>query len=369
MGMAQHSHRDSIYAARGMAWRGGLDKTVPALTVARNLRQRRRGGRGRRRADPRRPCATIHARPFVVVGGAESMQYPFSLYGVRGKKLGAAVQKYGPNRRQGPAGRHPPPGHAAHEPVRPVGGDGDGQHRRGAGPALPHHPRGGRRLRLPVADPGQGRRATPGAFREETVPVSVQLDGASPPARGRPRHPHPRRRVPGQDGATAGGLRGRRHRHRRQRPARWSTARGAMVIGTAADAAKHGARPLARLAGVGVAGCDPKIHGLGAGAGHRARAGGRRHHRQGHRAGSSSTRPSRPRPWRSSAILAAQGIDPRDRQPRGAARSPSGIRSAPPARILTLTCAYGLRRAKQRYGLVTMCIGGGQGISLVIEAL
>ena len=35
MGMAQHSHRDSIYAARGMAWRGGLDESVPALTVAR----------------------------------------------------------------------------------------------------------------------------------------------------------------------------------------------------------------------------------------------------------------------------------------------------------------------------------------------
>ena len=37
--------------------------------------------------------------------------------------------------------------------------------------------------------------------------------------------------------------------------------------------------------------------------------------------------------------------------------------------ILTLTCAYALRRKGERYGLVTMCIGGGQGISLVIEAL
>ena len=33
MGMAQHSHRDSIYGAKGMAWRGGLDESVPALTV------------------------------------------------------------------------------------------------------------------------------------------------------------------------------------------------------------------------------------------------------------------------------------------------------------------------------------------------
>ncbi|MEJ2111685.1 MAG: hypothetical protein P8Z37_17605, partial [Acidobacteriota bacterium] len=35
MGMAAHSHRDSIYAAQGARWRGGLPDDVPALTVAR----------------------------------------------------------------------------------------------------------------------------------------------------------------------------------------------------------------------------------------------------------------------------------------------------------------------------------------------
>ena len=88
MGMAQHSHRDSIYAAQGMRWRGGLPHDVPALTVARIC------GSGAEalavgaeiiaadlRHDP--------ARPFVVVGGAESMQYPFVLYGQRGRKVGA----------------------------------------------------------------------------------------------------------------------------------------------------------------------------------------------------------------------------------------------------------------------------------------
>ena len=95
MGMAQHAQRDAIYAAQGMRWRGGLPDDVPALTVARIC------GSGAEalavgaelilaglRHDPR--------RPFVVVGGAESMQYPFVLYGARGKKLGARVQKYGP---------------------------------------------------------------------------------------------------------------------------------------------------------------------------------------------------------------------------------------------------------------------------------
>jgi acetyl-CoA acetyltransferase len=37
--------------------------------------------------------------------------------------------------------------------------------------------------------------------------------------------------------------------------------------------------------------------------------------------------------------------------------------------ILTLTCAYALRRTKKRYGLVTMCIGGGQGAALILESV
>ena len=37
--------------------------------------------------------------------------------------------------------------------------------------------------------------------------------------------------------------------------------------------------------------------------------------------------------------------------------------------ILTLTCANALRRNKQKYGLVTMCIGGGQGAALILETL
>ena len=91
MGMAQHSHRDSIYGAKGMAHRGGLRSDVPALTVARIC------GSG---AEAIAVGAELilaglrhdEERPFLVVGGAESMQYPISLYGMRGKKVGEAVQ-------------------------------------------------------------------------------------------------------------------------------------------------------------------------------------------------------------------------------------------------------------------------------------
>jgi len=95
MGMAAHSHRDSIYGAQGMRWRGGLGHDVPALTVARICGSGAEAvavGMEMILAGMRHDAA----RPFLVVGGAESMQYPFSLYGQRGRKVGEAVQKYGP---------------------------------------------------------------------------------------------------------------------------------------------------------------------------------------------------------------------------------------------------------------------------------
>jgi acetyl-CoA acetyltransferase len=61
------------------------------------------------------------------------------------------------------------------------------------------------------------------------------------------------------------------------------------------------------------------------------------------------------------------GIDPEKVNPMGNAIAlghPLGATGA----ILTLTCAYALRRMKRRWGLVTMCIGGGQGIAVVLEA-
>jgi len=38
------------------------------------------------------------------------------------------------------------------------------------------------------------------------------------------------------------------------------------------------------------------------------------------------------------------------------------------ARILT-TLLYALRRTGGRYGLATMCIGGGQGVATILEAM
>jgi acetyl-CoA C-acetyltransferase len=37
--------------------------------------------------------------------------------------------------------------------------------------------------------------------------------------------------------------------------------------------------------------------------------------------------------------------------------------------VLTVKCLHELQRVQKRYGLVTMCIGGGQGISAIFERL
>ena len=60
------------------------------------------------------------------------------------------------------------------------------------------------------------------------------------------------------------------------------------------------------------------------------------------------------------------GFDPDKTNPNGSGVSlghPVGATGA----ILTVKCMYELKRTGGRYGLITLCIGGGQGIALVIE--
>jgi acetyl-CoA C-acetyltransferase len=61
-------------------------------------------------------------------------------------------------------------------------------------------------------------------------------------------------------------------------------------------------------------------------------------------------------------------LDPARTNPNGGAIAlghPLGASGA----IITIKCLYELIRTGKRYGLITMCIGGGQGIAAVIERL
>ncbi len=364
MGMAQHSHRDSIYGARGMSWRGGLDKSVPALTVARIC------GSG---AEAVAVGAEIILagmrhdvrRPFIVVGGAESMQYPFCLYDYRGKKVGDAVQKYGPvEARALPAGTHLQDMllMSLYDPSAKMAMANTAEElaRRYEISREEADAFGYRSHQLARAARDQGW------FSGEVAPVSVRIDGASEPMVVE-HDTHilddvsmaKMARLPAafeQGGIVTAG-----------NASAVVDGAAAMIIGKETDAARVDAKPLARIAGMGVAACDSQIMGWGpvpsteralANAGLEGK----------HIDHVELNEAFAPQALAVIRDFANMGIDPEKVNPMGGAIAlghPLGATGA----ILTLTCAYSLRRKRQRYGLVTMCIGGGQGISLILEAL
>jgi len=140
----------------------------------------------------------------------------------------------------------------------------------------------------------------------------------------------------------------------------------AMVIAAESDVGRLGLKPLARIAGMGVAACDPQIMGWGPiPATRRAlEAAGL----QGKDLDVIELNEAfAPQALACIRDFEEMGIDPQRVNPMGGAIAlghPLGATGA----VLTLTCAYTLRRTGGRYGLVTMCIGGGQGIAIILEA-
>jgi acetyl-CoA acetyltransferase family protein len=364
MGMAQHSHRDSIYGAQGMRWRGGLGDDVPALTVARICGS---GAEAVAVGSEIMLAGARHdeARPFTVVGGGESMQYPFCLFNYRGRPVGTAIQKYGPVDVKGL-----PPGSHLQDALLM------GLYDPGAGMAMANTAEElGRRYGITRAECDEfGARShrnaqharDSGWFDEEIEPVSVQLDGAEPPievkhdthimedvslqkmARLRPAFEPGGVITAGNASAVVDGG-------------------AAMVIAKESDAEKHGLKPLARLLAMDVASCDPRIMGWGP-----VPATRKALERAGLKGDAIDhvelNEAFAPQALACIRDFAEMGIDPEIVNPVGSAIAlghPLGATGA----VLTLTCAYGLRRAKKRYGAVTMCIGGGQGITLILESL
>jgi acetyl-CoA C-acetyltransferase len=141
-------------------------------------------------------------------------------------------------------------------------------------------------------------------------------------------------------------------------------AAAAVVLMEKSAAAKKGLKPMARFVAYGHAGIDPKIMGLGpVSAVKRALA------KAGLKIADMDV-------IESNEAFAAQalgvskelGLDPKKVNPNGGAVAlghPIGATGA----ILTVKAMYELQRTGGRYGLITMCIGGGQGIAAVIERM
>ncbi len=138
----------------------------------------------------------------------------------------------------------------------------------------------------------------------------------------------------------------------------------AVVLMEASLAAKEGLKPLARLVSYGVAGVDPSLMGTGPIPAVKLALA-----RAGLTVKDIDVVESN-EAFAAQALCVTRGLelDPAKVNPNGGAVAlghPLGATGA----ILTVKCIYELARIGKRYGLVTMCIGGGQGIAAVFERL
>ena len=138
----------------------------------------------------------------------------------------------------------------------------------------------------------------------------------------------------------------------------------AMVVTTRARCRSLGVPPLGRIASWGVAGVDPDIMGIGPVPASRQAL---------HRAGLEvkDLDLAEINEAFSAQYLAVErelGLDREKSNVNGGAVALGHPMGASGAR-LALTVLHELKRRQGRYGLASLCIGGGQGIAMVFEAL
>ncbi len=137
---------------------------------------------------------------------------------------------------------------------------------------------------------------------------------------------------------------------------------GAVVLASAEAVRTHALKPLARLVAYAHAGVDPKIMGIGP-----VPATRRALERAGLKVQDLDVIESNEAfAAQACAVTQELGLDPARVNPNGSGISlghPVGATGA----IITTKALYELQRVGGRYALVTMCIGGGQGIAAVFE--
>ena len=139
-------------------------------------------------------------------------------------------------------------------------------------------------------------------------------------------------------------------------------AAAAIVLASGAAVVEHGLQPMAKVLGWGHAGLEPEIMGLGP-----VHAVPVALERAGLTLDQIDVIESNEAfAAQACGVAKSLGFDPAKTNPNG-----SGISLGHPigatGTILTIKCMYELKRTGGKYGLITMCIGGGQGIAMVIE--
>lgn len=141
-------------------------------------------------------------------------------------------------------------------------------------------------------------------------------------------------------------------------------AAAAVVLMDAAQAQRRGLKPLARLVSYAHAGVDPKTMGIGPVPATRKAL---------ERAGLSVSdldviEANEAFAAQACAVTKLLGLDPARVNPNGSGISlghPIGATGA----LITVKALHELQRVQGRYALVTMCIGGGQGIAAIFERM
>ena len=137
-----------------------------------------------------------------------------------------------------------------------------------------------------------------------------------------------------------------------------------LVVTTAEKAKEKGKQPLGRIVSWGIAGCDPEIMGIGPVPATKIAL---------KKAGLTLEdmdliEINEAFAGQILAVSKELGIDPEKLNVNGGAIALGHPLGASGTRLV-LTLLYELRRRKQRYGLATACIGGGQGIAMIVESL
>jgi acetyl-CoA acyltransferase 2 len=200
-----------------------------------------------------------------------------------------------------------------------------------------------------------------GKFKAEIAPYAVESK-KGPVALDQDEHPKP--------DATPEGLARLKAVFKKDGTVTAGTASGivdgaaSLVVADAAWAAARGLKPLARLVGWGVAGCDPKIMGIGP-----VPAAKRAFESTGLGVGDMSlVEVNEAFSPQYLAVEKELGLDRSITNVNGGAIALGHPLGASGARI-TATLVHELRRRGGKYGLGSACIGGGQGIAVIVEAL
>jgi acetyl-CoA C-acetyltransferase len=201
-----------------------------------------------------------------------------------------------------------------------------------------------------------------GQFKDEIVPVVIPQKKGDPLTVDADEYPRP--------GTTADKLGALKPAFKNDGTVTAGNASGindgaaAMIVTTADRARALKGAPLARILGYATAGVDPRIMGIGPVPAVRKAV---------QRAGVSLAQIdlfelNEAFAAQSVAVVRELGIDPQKVNVHGGAISLGHPIGASGARVLT-TLIYALRSRKLRYGVASLCIGGGMGIAAVVEVL